>query len=101
MPRKTYDRAASRAAREEKTKALLKQLDEGARAVLSSDKFRDYLKMMCKFHRYSYCNVLLIHMQCPHATHVAGYNSWIDNFHRHVKAGEKGIQILAQIAITS
>lgn len=94
MPKKTYDRAASRAAREEKTKALLQQLDEGARAIWSSDKFRDYLKMMCKFHRYSYRNVILIHMQCPHATNVAGYNSWIDNFHRHVKAGEKGIQIL-------
>lgn len=94
MPKKTYDRAASRAAREEKTKALLQQLDEGARAIWSSDKFRDYLKMMCKFHRYSYRNVILIHMQCPHATHVAGYNSWIDNFHRHVKVGEKGIQIL-------
>ena len=71
MPKKTYDRAASRSAREEKTKALLQQLDEGARAIWSSDKFRNYLKMMCKFHHYSYRNVLLIHLlrQLPHMTY--------------------------------
>ena len=51
--------------------------------------------MLAKFHSYSVNNELLIHLQCPNASFVAGYTTWRDKFHRHVKAGEQGIRILA------
>ena len=52
---------------------------------------------MSKFHNYSFNNTLLIAMQKPDATLVAGFSKWRDTFHRTVKKGEKGIQILAPI----
>ena len=52
---------------------------------------------MSRFHRYSVNNVMLIHSQKPNATRVAGFNKWRDDFGRHVKRGEKGIQIIAPI----
>jgi antirestriction protein ArdC len=78
----------------EKIKALTEKLEQGARDVFTSDKYAAYLQMISKFHTYSYRNVLLILLQYPGATHVAGYNSWMKNFNRHVKRGETGIQIL-------
>ena len=50
---------------------------------------------MSKFHNYSFNNTLLIAMQKPDASLVAGFGKWRDDFERHVKRGEKGIKILA------
>lgn len=57
--------------------------------------YRNYLSTMSRFHKYSLNNVMLIHAQKPDATLVAGFNKWKRSFGRHVKKGEKGIQILA------
>ena len=74
---------------------LLGRLEEGLKEVFESDKYKDYLNTMSKFHNYSVNNTLLIHQQKPDATLVAGFQSWASNFDRHVKRGEKGIQIVA------
>ena len=79
----------------ERLKELTDKLEAGVAAVFESDKYADYLKTMAKFHQYSFGNVLLILMQCPHASHVAGFHTWKKTFGRSVKRGEHGIQILA------
>lgn len=66
------------------------QLEAGVREVFTSDRYQAYLKTMSKFHRYSFGNVLLIAMQCPSASCVAGFHAWKKNFGRTVKKGEKG-----------
>ncbi|MBQ9167906.1 MAG: DNA primase, partial [Oscillospiraceae bacterium] len=63
--------------------------------LFESDRYRNYLTTMSRFHRYSLNNVMLIHAQKPNATLVAGFSKWKNGFGRHVKKGEKGIQILA------
>ena len=62
---------------------------------MNSDKFRDYLKCLSKFHNYSLGNTILIAMQKPDATLVAGYTAWKNQFGRQVQKGEQGIRILA------
>ncbi len=79
----------------DKVKGLLKQLEAGVKDVFSSEKYMKYLKVMSKFHNYSLNNTLLILMQKPDATLVAGYKAWQTKFKRYVNKGEKGIQILA------
>ena len=79
----------------DRLKELTDKLEAGVAAVFESDKYADYLKTMAKFHPYSFGNVLLILMQCPHASHVAGFHTWKKAFGRSVKRGEHGIQILA------
>lgn len=81
----------------EKVKALTDQLEAGVTAVFESEKYKAYLKAMSKFHRYSFGNVLLILMQRPEASMVAGYTTWKKQFGRTVKKGEHGIQIIAPI----
>lgn len=78
----------------ERVKALTAQVEAGVKSVYESDNYRKYLMAMSKFHMYSARNTLLILLQCPDATHVAGYNAWRDKFNRHVRRGEKGIGIL-------
>ena len=73
---------------------VLKQLEDGVKAVFDSEKYKDYLKFMSKFHNYSINNQILIYSQMPTATLVAGYDSW-KNKHRFVRKGEKSIQIIA------
>ncbi len=63
--------------------------------MFNSERFKEYLTAMSKFYNYSFNNALLIAMQKPDATLVAGYTSWPRNFDRHVLKGEKGIKILA------
>ncbi|MWV38864.1 ArdC-like ssDNA-binding domain-containing protein [Natrialba sp. INN-245] len=63
----------------------------------SSEQFREWLDVQSRFHDYSHRNTLLIHLQCPHATHVAGYRTWQNEFDRHVKEGETAIWIWAPI----
>ena len=83
----------------EQNKARLKEITDsietGIRELFQSDKYRQYLSTMSRFHRYSVNNVMLIHMQKPDATHVAGFNKWRDTFGRNVRKGEKGIKIIA------
>ena len=81
--------------RSEQVKALTDQLEQGVKDVFLSDNYLNFLRTMAKFHSYSVNNELLIHLQCPNASYVAGYTTWRDKFHRHVKANEQGIRILA------
>lgn len=74
---------------------ITQQLEQGIKDLFASGKYREYLSVMSRFHNYSFNNTLLIMMQKPDASHVAGYQSWQNNFGRHVKKGEKGIAILA------
>jgi len=77
------------------TKELLKDLDKRIEKVQNSKQFKKILESFSKFHNYSYQNNILIQMQKPNATFVAGYKQWEDKFNRHVKKGENGIAILA------
>lgn len=77
------------------TQQILERLEKGVSEVFESDQYKQYLQVMSKFHSYSYNNILLIAMQCPGATMVAGYESWQRLFKRHVSKGEKAIKILA------
>lgn len=78
-----------------KLKALTDQLEQGVKNVFESESYQKYLSCMSKFHRYSISNSILIHMQRPDASYVAGYTDWQKRFHRQVNKGEKGIQIIA------
>ena len=79
----------------DKMKELTDRLEQGVKEVFESGAYENYLKVMSKFHRYSYRNSVLIWMQNPEATHVAGYDAWKNDFNRYVKKGEKGIRIFA------
>ena len=83
----------------EKLKQTLDKLESGVMEFFTSDKYISYLQVMSKFHTYSANNQVLIAMQMPEATIVAGYNSWMRNFDRHVKRGEKSITILAPMKV--
>lgn len=71
------------------------QLEKGVQEIFESDKYKEWLSTMSKFHHYSLNNTILIAMQRPDATSVAGYQSWKRNFGRQVRKGEKGIRIIA------
>ena len=79
----------------ERLKTLTDQLEQGVSDIFQSGQYAAYLTAMSKFHHYSFGNTMLIFMQCPNATHVAGYHDWRRNFGRQVKRGERGITILA------
>lgn len=81
----------------ERTKELSDRLESGIQDLLQSGKYKEYLKSMSQFYRYSTRNTLLIHMQVPHATRVASFKQWDKDFNRHVKKGEKSIRIFAPI----
>ena len=76
---------------------LTQMLQTGLEEYATSEKYRDLLRVMSLFHNYSDNNCLLIALQCPHASYVAGYTSWRNNFHRQVKKGEKAIRIISPI----
>lgn len=78
---------------------ITKKLEQGVKDMLTSENYTEYLKVMSQFHDYSFNNTLLIAMQRPEATLVAGYHAWQKKFERHVKKGEKGIQIIAPAPI--
>lgn len=71
------------------------RLEEGIRELFDSEKYQEYLRVMSKFYNYSFNNTLLIALQRPDATIIAGYNSWRKDFGRYVKKGEKAIKIFA------
>ena len=79
----------------DRIKEITAGIEKGIQELFESDRYRNYLTTMSRFHRYSLNNVMLIHAQKPDATLVAGFNKWKNSFGRHVKKGEKGIQILA------
>ena len=79
----------------EKMKEITDRLEQGIQELFDSDRFKEYLQVMSKFHNYSFNNTLLIAMQKPDATLVAGYNSWKNLFGRQVARGAKGIKVLA------
>lgn len=79
----------------EKLKEITDKLEQGIQDLFESDCFKNYLNVMSKFHNYSFSNTILIAMQKPDATFVAGYNSWKNSFQRQVLKGEKGIKVIA------
>ncbi len=80
---------------DERLAELTDKLQQGIQDLYASGQYAAYLAAMSKFHQYSFGNAMLILLQCPNATRVAGYNSWKKNFGRNVKQHEKGISILA------
>ena len=79
----------------EKMKEITDRLEQGIQDLFESDRFKEYLQVMSKFHNYSFNNTLLIAMQKPDATLIAGYNSWKNLFGRQVSRGAKGIKVIA------
>jgi len=79
----------------EKLKEITDRLEQGIAELFDSERYREYLKVMSKFHNYSFNNTLLIAMQKPDASLVAGFSAWKNNFGRNVMKGQKGIKIIA------
>ena len=86
---------AEKQTNKERLKDITDSIETGIKELFESDKYRQYLATMSRFHKYSVNNTMLIYMQRPDATHVAGFNKWRDQFGRSVKKGEKGIKIIA------
>lgn len=80
-----------------RVKQATELLEQGVEEMFQSGRLTDYLDVMSRFHNYSARNVMLILMQKPDATHVAGYRAWQRKFHRQVRKGEKSIGILAPV----
>ena len=93
MPNRT--RSPDKKSQKERIKEITDQLEAGIQELFESDKFKDYLTCMSKFHNYSLNNTILIAMQKPDATLVAGYKAWQTDHGRTVRKGEHGIKILA------
>ena len=74
---------------EKQLKEISERLEQGVKEIFTSERYTEYLNTMSKFHNYSFNNTLLITMQKPEATLVAGYQAWQKKFNRHVKRGEK------------
>lgn len=79
--------------RADQLKEITERLEQGVKDIFTSEMYTKYLLTMSKFHNYSFNNTLLIAMQRPDATLVAGYNAWKNKFNRYVKKGEKGIDV--------
>lgn len=79
----------------ERLREITDGIEQGIKEMFESEKYKRYLSVMSRFHRYSVNNQMLIYMQRPDATLVAGFNKWKNQFQRHVKKGEKGITIIA------
>lgn len=86
---------AEKQTNKDRMREIVDSIETGIKELFESDKYRQYLSTMSRFHRYSVNNTMLIYMQRPDATHVAGFNKWRDQFGRNVLKGEKGIRIIA------
>ena len=86
---------AEKQTNKDRMREIVDSIENGIKALFESDKYRQYLSTMSRFHRYSVNNTMLIYMQRPDATHVAGFNKWRNQFGRNVLKGEKGIRIIA------
>ena len=87
--------AANAGYTKERLREITSSIESGIRDIFQSEKYFQYLRTMSRFHKYSVNNTVLIHMQKPNATLVAGFQAWKKNFKRNVKKGEHGITILA------
>ena len=79
----------------EKLKEITDRLEQGITELFDSERYKEYLRVMSKFHNYSFNNTLLIAMQKPDASHIVGFSAWKNTFKRNVMKGQKGIKILA------
>ena len=79
----------------EKLKEITDRLEQGIAELFDSERYKEYLKVMSKFHNYSFRNTVLIAMQKPDASLLAGFSAWKNNFERNVMRGQKGIKIIA------
>ena len=79
----------------DRLKEITDSIEQGIRDLFQSDRYAQYLRTMSRFHRYSVNNTMLIYMQKPDSTLVAGFNKWRDQFSRNVRRGEHGIKIIA------
>lgn len=79
----------------QRLKEITDGIEQGIKELFQSDRYRQYLSVMSRFHRYSVNNTMLIYMQRPDASLVAGFQKWKHQFGRHVKKGEMGITIIA------
>ena len=86
---------ADKPTNQERLQEITAGIEQGIKELFQSEKYAHYLSVMSRFHRYSVNNTMLIYMQRPDATLVAGYNKWKNQFGRHVKRGEHGITIIA------
>ena len=86
---------AEKQTNKDRMREIVDSIETGIQELFESDKYRQYLATMSRFHRYSVNNTILIYMQRPDATLVAGFNRWASQFERHVKKGEHGITIIA------
>ena len=86
---------ADKSTNRERLQEITAGIEQGIKELFESKKYMRYLSVMSKFHRYSVNNTMLIYMQRPDATLVAGFNKWKNQFERHVKKGEHGITIIA------
>ncbi|MBQ2957951.1 MAG: hypothetical protein IJE08_16020, partial [Clostridia bacterium] len=85
---------------QDRLKEITDSIERGIQELFESEKYKQYLRTMSRFHKYSVNNTMLIFMQKPDATLVAGFNKWRDQFKRHVIRGEKSIRILAPTPYT-
>lgn len=91
----TQPQAETKQTNKERLKEITDSIEKGIKELFESDKYKQYLTTMSRFHRYSVNNQMLIYMQMPNATHVAGFNKWHDQFGRNVMKGQRGIKIIA------
>ena len=94
-------REERRAAAQARAQAALDRIGDGVRSVWESEEWAKWLRTLAKFHDYSLNNTMLIAMQMPEATRVASYRSWQRDFGRHVRRGERGIEVLVPMVVKS
>ena len=80
--------------RKQQMKEITERLEQGVKDIFTSEMYTTYLRTMAKFHNYSFNNTLLIAMQRPDATLVAGFNAWKNKFNRYVKKAKKAFRLL-------
>ena len=95
LERRVNIMAENKPTNRERLQEITAGIEQGIKELFESEKYMRYLSVMSKFHRYSVNNTMLIYMQKPEATLVAGFNKWKNQFARHVKKGEHGITIIA------
>ena len=95
LERRLEKMAENKPTNRERLREITDGIEQGIKELFESEKYMRYLSVMSRFHRYSVNNTMLIYMQKPEATLVAGYNKWKNQFERHVKKGECGITIIA------
>ena len=95
LERRVKIMAENKPTNRERLREITDGIEQGIKELFESEKYMRYLSVMSRFHRYSVNNTMLIYMQKPDATLVAGFNKWKNQFERHVKKGEHGITIIA------